>query len=389
MGQGRPVSAKEGMADSGAVARGFLLIAIFYVHALYGVFQSLGSDPVRAMMAGAQIKMLAPDVSAFFFLNGMAAPYLHRKGWLAAIKPSLTLLVLAAMSHIVATAINMALDGHFYSFAWFTHRMLKPIALGTGYENFVAWFLVVLAFARLFSYIFLRSLPLFLAIAIILAAAIWAGQSMGIPDNIYEWRNWPTATLFFLIGMRIPRDIRIGHTIGWAALAGSAALAWINRPSLLTEGICLSCDLGFVAQPMIGQYGSLPVYVAQQLLFILFILWVAAWSRDKMPGRAAAYIGNDSLSVLLLHGWVLVLLYPAAGRSLPDRESLFLFVSILCSVLVVHALLYFLFQAQLRWFSALAFRIGNLLMTVAEAIMAAVVSIGQQVFARHKLEQAE
>lgn len=378
MDEGGALIVRHNSADSGAVARGFLLIAVFYVHALYGVFQSMDSDPTRAMMAGAQLKLLAPNVSAFFFLSGMAAPYFHRKGWSAALKPSLTLLILAAMSHVVAVGINMALDPQWYGPYWFARRMLKPIVLGTGYENFVAWFLVALAFARAFAYLFLRSRSLFLFIAAMMALLFWIGQKFGMPDNIYEWRNWPTATLFFLIGMRMPRDFRINAIAGWAALLGTIVLAWLNRPGLLISGPCLECELAFVAQPMIGQYGSLPIYICQQILFILFLWWVSVWSGDKMPGRAAAYIGNDSLSMLLLHGWVLVLIYPAAARSLPERESIFLFCSILSSVLVAHALLYFLLNPILRWFGALSFRISTPIMTGLDITTAMILRTGKR-----------
>ncbi len=368
MGQRRAVIGRsfgsERPADRGAVARGFLLIAVFYVHAMYGVFQSMGSDPGRAMAAGIQLKLLAPDVSAFFFLSGMAAPYFHRKGWAAALRPSITLLLLAALSHVVAVGLDMVIDGVWYGPRWLAHRMLKPIVVGTGYENYIAWFFVVLAFARLFAYVFLRSRRVFVAVVAIAAAACWGSLVIGLPDNLYEWRNWPTATLFFLIGMRVPATIRIPAPAGWAALAGTLVLAWIDRPLLLTEGPCLQCDPSFVAQPMIGQYGSLPVYVVQQLLFVAFLLWVADWARDKMPGRAASYFGSDSLSMLLLHGWVLVALYPAAARGLPGRESAFLFVSILSAAIVTHACLYFFLQPVLRWFGALAFRTSGWIMIV-------------------------
>jgi hypothetical protein len=370
MGQCRPVSRPSAPRgpDRGAVARGYLLMFVFYVHAMYGVFQSMHGDLSRAMATGVQIKLLAPDVSAFFLLSGMAAPYFHRKGWVGALRPSITLLVLAAVSHVIAVGLDMAIDGVWYGPRWFVQRMFKPIAVGTGYENYIAWFFVTLAFARLYSSVFLRSRWLFAAMAAVAAAACWGSLALGLPDNMYEWRNWPTATFFFLIGMRVPASIRLGAITGLAALAGTLALAWFNRPDLLIEGPCLACDLGFVAQPMIGQYGSLPIYCLQQILFVVFLLWVASWSRDKMPGQVAAYFGRDSLSMLLLHGWVLVALYPAAAQGLAANESVFMFVSILAAAMFTHALLFFLLQPALRVFGAFAFRASGWIMAIPIAL---------------------
>ena len=288
MGPGGGMTRTASTATDGqrqVIARGYLLICVFYVHALYGVFQSLGGDPDRAMMAGVQLKLLAPDVSAFFFLSGMSARSFYRKGWLPALQPSLMLLILAALAHVVAVLLDMAVQQVWYGQVWFIRKMFKPIVFATSYQNFVSWFLVVLAFARLFAYIFMRSWRIFLGVAALAVGTVLASRAIGLPDNMYEWRNWPTATLFFLLGMRVPARWNIGTVWGLLALPATIALAWFNRPDLLTAGPCMTCDLGFVAQPMIGQYGSLPIYIVQQLLFAVFLLWAASWSRGKMPGN--------------------------------------------------------------------------------------------------------
>lgn len=352
-----------------AIARGYLLICVFYVHALYGVFQGLGSDPARAMLAGAQIKLLAPAVAAFFFLSGMAARNIHRKGWGAALKPSLTLLILAALGHVIAVLLDIAMQPQWHGMIWFVRRLFKPLVLGVGHANFVSWFFVALAFARIFAYAFMRSWRIFLPLAALAIAAVLATRALALPDNLYEWRNWPIATLFFLLGMRTPRDWRIGTVWGVLALPATIALAWLNRPGLYSGGPCLTCEIDFVAQPMVGHYGALPVYIVQQLLFLVFLLWAADWSVGKMPGRVAAYFGSDSLSMLLMHGWVLVTLYPLAARSLPPQESIFLFLSILSVGMTIHAAIYFYVQPLLHWLSMLSFRISSLIIAAGEFLL--------------------
>lgn len=372
MGARGPVRIATGVPapDRDTVARGYLLIAVFYVHALYGIWRWAGGDPGQAMMSGAQIKLLAPSVSAFFLLSGMAAPHMHRKGWTAALRPSLTLLILAALSHLVTVALDLALYPLWYGWKYFAIRLFRPIVWGTGYENFIAWFFVVLAFARVFAYALLRDWRVFALLAAAATGLVLLTQMLGLRDNIYEWRNWPTATLFFLIGMRIPPKLRIALPLGLAALVASLALAWINRPGLLAQGPCLTCELGFVAQPMVGQYGLLPVYLVQQLLFAAFLLSVAAFTRAMMPGRVAAYFGANSLAMLVLHGWVLATLYPLAARSLANGESVARFVAILSSVIVAHAFLYFCLQTPLRWFCALPFRASGHVFAAFDAVAA-------------------
>lgn len=338
------------------IARGYLLIAVFYIHAMIGVSMHMGDQAWYSLL---QLKLLAPNVSAFFFLSGMSAPALGKKGPASVLHLSVVLLLFAIVSHIVGFLI--LLGGIGYPSAWDAARELfKPILLGTGYSSFVAWFFIVLAISRLFAYAFLRSRPAFILVVALSAGAIWIGQKLGAPDNIFEWRNWLTATLFLLIGTKLPDAKRIPDWAGVLALVISLSLALINRHGIFRIGPCLTCDLHFVSQPMIGQYGSIFVYVPQQLLFILFLLWAAQRSAPMLIGRVARFFGQASLAILLLHGWVLLTLYPGMLDGMPKVETPFLFVAILCSAIVVHALLYVWLMWPLNWLQAHIFKISDL-----------------------------
>lgn len=342
------------------VVKGYLLLGVFYMHALYGVSQSFG-DPMLAPAASIQIKLLAPNVAVFFFLNGMQSTHIGKKSLLAILRQSLMLLVIAALSHVVAVLIDQGINGTYTQLRPFAKALVRPIVMGTGYANYVAWFFVVLAAARIFAYAFARSKVAFGALVVASAVLIYASQLLHLPFNVYEWRNWPIAVLFFLVGMRIRANIAIPHVVGLGALLLSFGAAWMNSPTLLSAGPCLTCSLPFVAQPMVGQYGFLPVYLVQEVAFITFLLWVSAVTTGHTAGRLATYFGRPSLQMLLLHGWVLVALYPAAARGLPEQESLFLFIAIISAIIIVHGFLYEILGGALDMFLAGCTRLSRMI----------------------------
>ncbi|MFC3441137.1 hypothetical protein ACFOKF_07995 [Sphingobium rhizovicinum] len=342
--------------DVQEVARGYLLIAVFYLHAMIGVASYMGDQAWYSLI---QLKLLAPNVSAFFLLNGMAAPALGKKGPSSVLHLSVALFLFAMISHVIGFLILLIGVGY-ASNGEAARALFEPLLLGTGYSSFVGWFFIVLAIARLFAYAFLRSKPVFLLIVGVSVLAIWIGKKLGAPDNIFEWRNWLTATLFFLIGMKLPDARKIPGWAAMLALALTLLLAMINRHGIFRIGPCLTCDLHFISQPMVGQYGSIFVYVPQQLLFIIFLLWAAKISAPLLIGRTARFFGQASLPILLLHGWVLLILYPSMLAGMPRVETPFLFVAILCTAIVVHALLYSCLTWPLHWLQAQVFKLSQI-----------------------------
>ena len=340
------------------VARGYLLIFVFYTHAMLGVAAHLGTNAWYVLF---QLKYLVPGISAFFLLSGMSAPNMARKGYEPILRRSFSLLLFAIVSHLGGFLIMLA--GHLYDPPYAAAKALvRPLVYGIDYEGFIGWFFLTLAIARLFAYQFLRSWPVFLAIAAGLACLVWFGKRLGLPDNIYEWRNWPAATLFFLIGMHWPRGWRIPHLIGVPAMVLSVLLALVNRHGLFHFGPCLTCDMRFQSEAMIGKYGSILVYIPQQMLFALFLVWFAQRTAPTLIGRTARFFGRSSLPILLMHGWVLLTIYPGILSGMPSYETPYLFVGILCTAIVVHAVLYSLLSRPLDWIQAQIFvfsRIGS------------------------------
>lgn len=317
-------------------ARGYMLIGIFYMHLLMNFAESR-ANPENAMAAFVQIKLLAPHVAVFFFLSGFGARHIGKRPFQAMATQSLMLLVLASLSHVV---------GYWIGSFWFyppanwheaARQFIKPLVIGTGYSTFVAWFFIVLAIVRMLAWCVGRGWRMALAGSGLFAGLIFIGGLVVNTPNLFEWRNVPMALLLFLIGARIPREWRVPLWVGLAALPLALILTWLNRPGLLSEGLCLDCDLLFVSQPMIGEMGFPPLYVLQEVCFLVFLLWGAQASIAEGVDTLSRFFGRYSTQLLLLHGWVLAALFPLVLPLLPEHVSGFGLVCILIASGAFHA----------------------------------------------------
>ena len=349
------------------VARGYLLIGVFYVHALYSISAS-AEDVGRFLLAGVQIKLLAPYVAAFFFLSGMSSPALGQKSARSLFRQSVMLLLLSVGSHLVAGILSQLLIFR-KPMDEFLPSMIKPVIIGEGHLNFIGWFFVVLAFARIFAWMFERSRLWFLLVAMLTGCVMAFVQTLDLPD-IYQWSTWPLAVLFMLCGIHIPRNVSIRWFIAVPSIFLSVALGWINREDIFGSRPCLSCDLEFAAQPSIGAYGFLPLYLLQLVLFIVGLLWISTRSQRLVTGRVGAYFGKRSLMMLILHGWIIVTLYPLAMAHLPPQGSIFFYITIISTVIVVHAGLFAVTSPLLRRFMALTSRASDLILHCASRVVA-------------------
>lgn len=344
-------------------ARGYVLIAILYLHLLVTYVLTRG-DPASAPIAFVQIKLLAPHVSVFFFLTGMGARGLGRRSLSSVLTQSLMLLLLAALSHAIGYWIGPFLHDPPVGLRATARDFLTPLVTGTGYATFVAWFFEVFALSRLIAYTFECGWRWFVPTVAILSLILWAGQRAGMPDNWLEWRNLPACTLFFLIGMRIPREWRVPHWLGALCLPATLAIAWFNRPGILHDGPCLACNIPFVSQPMVGQYGSAPIFLLQEFSFLLFLLWASQLLPDKPFNRIPRFFGLHATQLLLLHGWVIAGLFPFLRPIFPAQEHLWIFPLMLVGAAAFHAALFLITRPLLDKVLALCFALARMIVNV-------------------------
>lgn len=319
-------------------ARGFLLLGVFFIHGLYSITWDM-NDWHQAPISFSLIKILAPQISIYFFLSGISMRSLGKKSLRAVLPNSVMLIFLAWVSEGLGIAVENLLYGGFGTGALFLRHAVKPMIYGTGGCTFVTWFFTVLAAGRLFAWLFERNKLIFAASWAVLVLLILLGKRLHLPDNLWEWRNWPAATLFIVIGMKLPRDWRVPRWLGLAGLAGGLVLTWFDVPGMWKTAPCLTCHIDFVAEPMVGSYGFLPVFLIEQLLFFFFMLW-AAQNPPAWLGAVGRYFGRASLQFLLLHGWLIISLIPAITSLFPPHESVALVLGILLLNPPLHAAIF-------------------------------------------------
>lgn len=332
--------------DPADVARGLMLLGVLHIHALIATLDHFG-DTANGRLAYLQIKLLAPNVAVFFALAGMSSRSLGAKAWPVVVQRSLMLVLVAWFSHVVGVVIQHTLWTPWPAALPLLKTLLRPLVYGTAHSTFVPWFLIVLAVARLFAYACARGWHWFFLALVGTLALLAAARAAGLPDNVYDWRRWPAAVAMFLVGMRLSPAWRVPHTLGLLGLIGALALSIVNRPALWREGVCLHCDLLFIAQPMVGEFGSAPVYFVQQGLAVIFLLWLSQQAAASPAKRLLAYMGRHSIQLLVLHGWVILSFYGLMYYLLPRSVGAWVFVAIFAINVALHLALYRLLASPL------------------------------------------
>jgi hypothetical protein len=240
----------------------------------------------------------------------------------AVLQQALMLVLLSWVSHVVGVFIVNSLYGGYGTGRLFIKALFKPIILGVGWSTYVPWFFTVLAIVRVLAWLFARNKFAFVAAWIILAGFIFMTNHLH-RVNCYEWQNWPLSTLFFIIGMKLPKNLEVSRKWGLCALAGAVLLTWFNVPHFFSTRPCLICHLAFSANlphgpKPDGSIGTLPVFLAQECLLFIFTLWAAQAPLAPIAG-AARFFGRMSLQVLVLEGWWMATIDQYFWRHEPDR----------------------------------------------------------------------
>ncbi len=338
-------------------ARGCLLLAVFFVHSLYAYSFQVG-DWKHAPLTFALVKLLAPQISIYFFLSGMSLRGIGKKSFRAVLPQSLMLLFLAWVSVGVGIIPNELLFNSVGTGLGFIKAMVKPMVYGTGGCTYVSWFFTVLAVGRILVWIFEKHKIYFALAWLVIAGLILVAKHLHLPDNLYEWRNWPAATLFLVIGMKFPKDWQVPHSIGPAAMAAGLVLTWLDGPGMWHSAPCLTCQINFVAQPMVGEYGFLPAFIIEQCCVFVGLLWIAQ-SLPPAAHKIGQYFGRASLQFLLLHGWLIASILPLLWQFLPAKGNLLVLAAILFLNPPLHALIFKYTESYLNRVLAFCFAAGR------------------------------
>jgi len=327
------------------IARGILLLFVFYLHALFAVVDHVGG-PQAAPLAWSQNRLIAAQVALFFVLAGQTATSIERRPLRSILRRSLALLILAAISHIPAVLLFDLWGYEQLTSGQFLRDLLKPILLGTEYYTSVPWFFVVLALTRLLVYAFVRNKAWFIMSLLAVAATAWAGDRLGLTDNFYEWRNLPVALPLFLVGMHLPNGWSPPRWMMFIAVIGMPVTAFANSPGTF-HWPCFNCDRLFVQQPLVGEMGLPPLLYLCLGFGYCLLAYASAALVGSWLGRAIRPFGRNSLRFLLMHGWVLVTIYPLAVQFFPHREHWLAYIGLALILPPAHWLLFLLMRRPL------------------------------------------
>jgi hypothetical protein len=331
-----------------------LLLGVLHVHALYALMPSLQHAPTIGASA-LQMKALTPHVVLFFALAGMTSHRLGEKPLQSVLHRSLLLLVIGAATHVAGTVVEHVLWLPWSGWYPVLRDIGKPLLLGTGLLS-LGWFFVTLAVVRLFAFAWARSFAVFALAAATVAALLVAAWALGLPNNLYEWRNWPAAFVAFLIGQRLPRDVSVPHSVGALCVVAGMVLPLMNHPTIPDDGLCLSCHPEFIAYPTVGAFGFAPFYLLHELLALVGLLWLVRQVGSTRFGRMLGWFGRRSLALLMLHGCIASALYGLYKAIDPALDGLPFFVVVLVGNPLAHALAYGLLGAPIEGFVALCSR---------------------------------
>jgi hypothetical protein len=339
------------------VARGVLLLGVLHVHALYGLLPAVdGARDAAASLL--QMKMLTPHVVLFFALAGMTSRRLGDKPLRTVMHQSLLLLFIGAATHVLGMLVEHALWLPWNGWRPLLRDVGKPLLLGTGLLS-MAWFFITLAVVRLFAYAWTVGMRTFVIAAGIACVLIAASLMLGGPNNLYEWRNWPAAFVAFMIGQRIDAQRRVPHALGLPCALAGIVLPLTNHPLVLQEGLCLGCEIEFIAYPTIGGFGFAPLYFVQELLALIGLLWLVGLMGAGRLARMLAWFGRRSLVLLMLHSLIASALYGLYKAIDPPLGGVLFFALVLVVNPFAHYAAYRLLHQPANGFVALCTRLAR------------------------------
>jgi fucose 4-O-acetylase-like acetyltransferase len=309
--------------------RGVAMVLVVYGHALE--MFSTGTGAGHAAFETWRM-IFAFHMPAFYFVSGLVAANLKAKPFVKALAAALSLILFAAITHLLVAPLQAAALYHQGNSAQvIATQILKPLLLGQGFNLVVTWFLVSLAFVQILAWIYLQARPWGrLAIWLCLAGLYFVFQ---VSDyQLFQFSTWGAGLVFFLLGHAVARSGWLEDGASWMGLSerlGYFLIACLAAASVfvlypLNQGCALVLDA--ICRPYRGRYpfavlfaeghlGFLPLFF---LTAVLGILAVAALAKAAQGGVwGLTWIGRNTLALLILNGLVLAFVQHRLAKLFP------------------------------------------------------------------------
>ncbi|GGZ37390.1 acyltransferase family protein [Asticcacaulis endophyticus] len=318
------------------IARGSAMLLVIFGHTLLIFFLARpdgGFDP-HAFSAAQAIQSF--HMPAFYFISGMAALRLHERNFYQTASQALTLIFFAYITHLMAVPFVGAAHGDLLHPLNLIKLAVRPLVLGKDFALMVPWFLISLAIVQCLAWIYLRGSAIVKISMIIGLAAIFIADANGL-KVIFMDNTWGIGLFFFLVGRAFSGVKKPAITPRLAAVAASVTIGLVTILHPLNKGCPLdpisNCNQStypsFGVNIVAGQVGFLPLFLVTAFLGIASLILLAQAVKPFRASVLLVWIGQNTLSLLILNGAFLVLATPVLAAHISLRPWAWLVWSML------------------------------------------------------------
>lgn len=344
------------------VIRGAAMLLVVYGHALEVFTAGFGPAACEAHRM-----IYSFHMPAFYFVSGMAAVNIRSDSLRKTLASALALVILADITHLLVAPLY-ALRSHLQGLPanLIAAHIFYPLLAGYGFILVLNWFLVSLAFGKVLAWIYLRA-SLSLKIVVWVVSIILYLFAERFEFRFFEVQTWLVAWAFILLGneaMRLESHLR--SMTRWRRLALLLATSAVFVYSYGLNRGCLfnpmqRCNIdpqyrSFGVEVIYGHLGFLPLFMLTALLGISMLVFFASAIAKTPAAAAIAWIGRNTLALMILNGFVRAFISPLFTRVFPVYSSL-LWSAGLTAVQI--ALLPFAIPV-IAWIQRLSLRISEL-----------------------------
>jgi fucose 4-O-acetylase-like acetyltransferase len=318
------------------IARGSAMLLVIFGHTLLIFFLARpdgGFDPYAFATAQAIQSFHMP---AFYFISGMAALRLHERNFYQVVSQALTLVFFAYTTHLIAVPLVGTVHGDFSHPASLVKMAVRPLLLGKDFALMVPWFLISLAAVQCLAWVYLHSsrmVRIALATSLI---AIFIADANGL-KVVFMDNTWGIGLFFFLMGRAFSGAKKPAITPRLAAVTASVTIGLVTILHPLNKGCPLdpvsNCNQSiypsFGVNIVAGQVGFLPLFLVTAFLGIASLILLAQAVKPFRASALLVWIGQNTLSLLILNGAFLVLATPVLAAHISLRPWAWLMWSVL------------------------------------------------------------
>lgn len=329
--------ARESYIDA---SKGFAILLVIYGHLLEVFFRGRPDGMFITSAYHQWWIIYAFHMPLFFVLSGLSNQRLLNKSWREVIQGALSLIVLCYIIHLSGVLVDFGMNPRFPDVNDLMN-IIKPMVFAYKFSTIVTWFLVSLAIAQVLFYALFRTgshTPRYLAALCLAASLVCLLQ----PDwrNFYLVKTWLPATLFFCFGFYVRPSLPIFAkpltAISLTAAGVSLSVFYKGCPYAMTS-YCVD----------IATQGSL----VQFLLFVMLalitssglILTIACF-KSKRLYRPFNWLGQNSLSLFLINGYILAFLNPLWKTTPLPFFNLWYWPLLFMGIVGMHLVVLFLVQ---------------------------------------------